>query len=112
MSSLDADIDAIFAGLEIHALSGKWYEDEKNRIWSACRLKELETNGQGTNYAHTRLSHLMALYSAIVDSPRHSAMEEFAIQTGADYLANYPSSEQFFLPALLAAIQKQHGGDC
>ncbi|MBU2561070.1 MAG: hypothetical protein KKD17_02150 [Nanoarchaeota archaeon] len=111
MSSLDTDTNAIFAELERYALAGQWYEDEKEKLWYACGLDVIETNGQGTNHAHNRLSHLMAVYSAILASPLSRIMETTAIELGANYLASYPSSEQFFLPALLTAISRSDGGE-
>ncbi|MBN1544776.1 hypothetical protein JW898_04940 [Candidatus Woesearchaeota archaeon] len=111
MSSLDTDIDVIFAELECYALSGKWDEEVNKRLWSVCRLKELQASGQATNYAHSRLSHLMALYSAIADSPQSKRMEDFAVKIGSEYLHDYPSSAPFFLPALLERINKKCRGD-
>jgi hypothetical protein len=109
MSTLDAEIDAIFAELERSALCGEWKDSEKERAWHACNLDVLKENGEA-NYAHTRLSHLMALYSAIAVAPESKELEAAAIKLGTDYLVKYPSSREFFLPALLTEISRDDGG--
>ncbi len=106
MSSQDIDYDAEFEEIESKALRGVWDHSEQDRLFHACGMDELKTNGQGTNYPHTRMSHLTALYSAMMTAcdTKEPEMVRATVNIAEKYLERYPSSRKFFLPALLEQI--------
>lgn len=100
-------VDVIFSKLEWLAFRGKWDDKEKNRVWNACGVQEMDFNDDN-NYFHDRLSLIMNIYSTKIESNRSVDARNLMLKFTKEYLARYPYSKDNLPPMLRKRVEAEN----
>ena len=100
MSSLDIDVDSVFAGLEWLSFRGKYDEGVKKEVRHTCQLDK----GTEVNDYHKRFQLLEIIY-VIMGSRDNIETDQLALKFAAKYLRLYPAARETMTPQLLSRLE-------